>query len=79
MILSKHELDALDKGKRVTFDIGAHKRRVLMRSHQCRKDKKIYDFAVGFLNQIRKSGQSAADKRHMKNLIVLLKEELRHG
>ena len=77
MILTKAEIDALDKGPRTTIDIPKHKRKILNRTEQTRKNKKIYDFAWSWTAQLERLGITAADRRHMWNLIEVLKQELR--
>ena len=79
MILTDKEIAALDKGSRKVVRIAsvkAHTRRILSRSKQCKKDKRIYDFAYEWLSQCDRYGVTAPDRRHMKNLIALLKEAM---
>ena len=79
-ILSRSEIAALNKGKRTTQLVEAHTRSVLHRSPQVMKNKRIYDFATSFVNQLRKHGISPGDRRHITNLIVMLTQEMEnHG
>ena len=75
-ILSRSEIAALDKGKRTQMFVEAHSRSVLRRSPQVMKNKRIYDFAMSFINQLRKHGISPGDRRHIRNLIVMLTQEV---
>ena len=75
-ILSRSEIAARDKGKRTQMLVEAHSRSVLRRSPQVMKNKRIYDFAMSFINQLRKHGISPGDRRHIRNLIVMLTQEV---
>ncbi len=78
MILTKAEIKALDKGFKGlrTIEVRKHDRRIMVRSQQCRKDKKIYEFAYDWLTQCNRYGVTGSDRRHMKNLIVLLQDAM---
>ena len=76
MILTKAEIKALDKGFKglQTIEIRKHDRRIMVRSQQCRKDKKIYEFAYDWLTQCDRYGVTGHDRRHASNLIKMLQE-----
>jgi len=76
MILTKAEIKALDKGYKghLTVEVRKHDRRIMVRSQQCRKDKKIYEFAYEWLTQCDRYGVTGSDRRHASNLIKMLQE-----
>ncbi len=79
LILTEKEEKALDKGNRKVVRIAsvkAHTRRILSRTKQCKKDKRIYDFAYEWLSQCDRYGVTGPDRRHMKNLITLLQDAM---
>ena len=80
-VLTPKEVAALDNGKLRLVHIAhvaAHERRILARSPQCQRNKSIYEFAYKFVNQLRKAKKiTSADKRHVRNLVTLLEEEVK--
>ena len=77
MILSSREISELDDGYYIDYAVKRHDVRRLIRVPQIVKNKTIYDFAHRFVNQCERHGVSAADVRHVKNLIELLKRRVR--
>jgi hypothetical protein len=73
MILTQREIEQLSEGYYVEYDVKRHSVKRLIRQPQAVKNKTIYDFARRFLNQCERDGVTAADKRHVKNLIELLR------
>lgn len=73
-VLTPRELQALDKGQRTTIQVPAHKRRILVRPQQSRKDRAIEGFAVQWLGQLERYGITEADRRHARGLVDLLVE-----
>jgi hypothetical protein len=77
MILTKHEIEQLSEGYYIEYEVKRHSVKRLIRHPQAVKNKTIYDFARRYLNQCERHGVSAADVRHVKNLIDLLKIHVR--
>lgn len=71
MILSRREMNALDKGEYKTYRVPAHERVVLTRKPTQVRHKMIEDFAVRYINHLDRHGVVARDLEHITALHAL--------
>ncbi len=77
MILTKREIAELNDGYYIEYSVKRHEVKRLIRHPQVVKNKTLYDFAHRIHGQMIRHGVSGQDVRHIKNLIVLLKQLIR--
>lgn len=77
-VLTKGEIANLNRGKKrkIEVEVCAYTKIMIFRNPQTQKNKCIYEFAVKFLNMLRKHEATTDDKRHIRNLIKLLQKEM---